>query len=138
MGGGDSEFGDLDIQFFGIQGLEERNIPSLYMGHGITGVRSGRDTTIHATYFMTPIAMGCSWDTELYREVGTAMAKEMRALGQDLNLGPTVNIIRHPLGGRNWESFSEDPYLTSKMVVPFVQAMQFQWDYMWSQTLCSQ
>lgn len=124
MGGGNSEFGDLNIQFFGIKGNEEKGIPPLYMGHGITGVRSGRDTTIHATYFKTPIAMGCSWDTELYSEVGTAIAKEMRALGQDLNLGPTLNIIRHPLGGRNWESFSEDPFLTSAMVVPYVKAMQ--------------
>ncbi len=124
MGGGNSEFGDLDIQFFGIKGNEELGIPPLYMGHGLTGVRSGRDTTIHATYFKTPIAMGCSWDTKLYSEVGTAIAKEMRALGQDLNLGPTLNIIRHPLGGRNWESFSEDPYLTSRMTVPFVKALQ--------------
>ncbi|WP_347839578.1 glycoside hydrolase family 3 C-terminal domain-containing protein [uncultured Draconibacterium sp.] len=124
MGGGNSEFGDLDIQFFGIKGNKEFGIPPLYMGHGITGVRSGRDTSIHATYFCTPIAMGCSWNPDLYSEVGGAIAKEMRALGQDLNLGPTLNIIRHPLGGRNWESFSEDPFLTTQMGVSVVKAMQ--------------
>lgn len=68
--------------------------------------------------------MGCSWDTNLYSEVGTAIAREMRALVQDLNPGPTLNIIRHPLGGRNWESFSENPFLASRMVVPFLKAMQ--------------
>lgn len=124
MGGGDSEFGDLDIPFFGIGGNEQHNIPPLYMGHAITGVRSGRDTTKHATYFKSPIAMGCSWDVDLYFEVGVAIAKEMRALGQDLNVGPTMNIIRHPFGGRNWESYSEDPYLTSRLAVPFVKALQ--------------
>lgn len=124
MGGGTSEFGDLDVRFFGIKGNEAKGIPPLYMGHGITGVRSGRDTSIHATYFTSPIAMGCSWDTALYSEVGIAIAAEMRALGQDLALGPTLNIIRHPLGGRNWESFSEDPMLTAQMAVPFVKAMQ--------------
>jgi len=124
MGGGNSEFGDLDVRFFGIGGNEDFGIPPFFMGHGITGVRSGRDTSIHATYFTTPIAIGCSWDTELYNEVGTAIAKEMRALGQDLSLGPTLNIIRHPLGGRNWESFSEDPYLTSRMGVAYTKAVQ--------------
>lgn len=124
MGGGQSEFGDLDVRFFGIKGDEAQGIPPLYMGHGITGVRSGRDTSIHATYFTSPIAMGCSWDTALYKEVGAAIAAEMRALGQDLSLGPTLNIIRHPLGGRNWESFSEDPLLTAQMAVPFIKTMQ--------------
>lgn len=124
MGGGNSEFGDLDIQFFGIKGNKKKNIPPLYMGHGITGVRSGRDTAIHATYFKTPIAIGCTWDVNLYTQVGGAIAKEMRALGQDLNLGPTLNIIRHPLGGRNWESYSEDPYLTSRFAVSLVKSMQ--------------
>lgn len=124
MGGENSEFGDLDVRFFGTSGNERVGIPPLYMGHALTGVRSGRDTSIHATYFSTPIGMGCTWDPKLYSEVGKAIALEMRATGQDVNLGPTLNIIRHPLGGRNWESFSEDPYLTGKMAVSFVKSMQ--------------
>ena len=124
IGKGNSEFGDDNASVFGIEGNERVGIPNLIMGHGLTGVRSGRDTKKHATYFGTPIAFGCSWDTELYYQVGEALAKELRALGQDLNLGPTINIIRHPLGGRNWECLSEDPYLTSKMIVPYVKAMQ--------------
>ncbi len=124
MGKTRNEFGDLNVPAFGTSGNQRVGIPDLIMGHGITGVRPGRDTTAHATYFCTSFAMACTWDTDLYGRVAAAMAKEMRAIGQNLNLGPTVNIIRHPLGGRNWETYSEDPYLTSRMVVPFVKAMQ--------------
>ncbi|MEO1011488.1 MAG: glycoside hydrolase family 3 C-terminal domain-containing protein [Bacteroidota bacterium] len=124
MGGGSSEFGDLDVRYFGIGGIRDKGIPPFYMGHGITGVRSGRDTTVHATYLTSPIAMGCSWDTALYREVAEVIAKEIRATGNDLVLGPTYNIIRHPLGGRNWESLSEDPFLTARMAVAFTQTIQ--------------
>ena len=123
MGNIDNEWGD-DVTFFGIKGDEEAGIPPLHMGTGITGARSGRDNSIHATYFMTPIAMGCTWDPFLYAKAATAIAAEMRAQGQDLNLGPTFNIIRHPLGGRNWESLTEDPFLNSRMAVAFTKAMQ--------------
>jgi len=123
MGVTSNEFGD-EVPVFGTGGNSRVGIPELIMGHGITGVRSGRNRSLHATYFSTPIAIGCSWDTELYKRVGIAMAREMRALNQNLNLGPTLNIIRHPLGGRNWECFSEDPFLSSEMIVPFSKAMQ--------------
>jgi beta-glucosidase len=124
MGTSKSEFGDKDVPVFGIKGIPEKGIPDFIMGHGITGVRSGRDTQKYSTYFGTPMAYACSWNVNLYEEVGVAIAKEMRALGQDLNLGPTINIIRHPLGGRNWECLSEDPFLNAKFIVPYVQAMQ--------------
>lgn len=117
-------FGSENAEIFGTEGDEKNGIPPLVMGHAITGVRSGRVSRVKSTYFCTPIAIGCSWDSDLYRRVGAAMAVEMRALGQDVNLGPTINIIRHPLGGRNWESFSEDPFLTARLAVPFVRAMQ--------------
>lgn len=124
FGSGEGEFGDKNTNLFGVKGIERLNIPDVYMGHGITGARLGRDTTVYATYMCTPIAMGCSWDKYLYSRVATGIAKELRAYGQDLNLGPTINIIRHPLGGRNWESISEDPYLTSKFVIEYVKSMQ--------------
>ncbi len=124
MGTSRSEFGDKDVPYFGIKGIPEKGIPDFIMGHGITGVRSGRDSKTHSTYFGSPIAFASTWDIDLYRQVGVSIAREMRGLGQDLNLGPTVNIIRHPLGGRNWECLSEDPYLTSRFIVPYVQAMQ--------------
>ncbi len=123
MGVTNNEFGD-NVTRFGTKGNTRLRIPDLIMGHGITGVRTGRDRNTHATYFSTPIAIGCTWDTDLYYELGVAMAKEMRAFNQNLNLGPTLNIIRHPLGGRNWECFSEDPYLISRLIVPYSKAMQ--------------
>ena len=124
MGTARSEFGDKNVPVFGIKGIPEKGIPDVIMGHGLTGVRTGRDVSVHSTYFCTPIAMGCSWNIDLYERVGKAIALEMRGLGQDLNLGPTINIIRHPLGGRSWESLSEDPFLTSRFIVPYVHAMQ--------------
>ncbi len=124
LGRGQGEFGNLSVGIFGTPGNERLGIPKLVMGHGITGVRSGRDTTINSTYMMAPIGIAASWDTEIYARAATAVAKEMVALSQNLNLGTTLNIIRHPLGGRNWESFSEDPYLTARFGVTHVQAMQ--------------
>lgn len=124
FGIGKSEFGDKSASIFGTEGNERLGIPKLVMGHGITGVRSGRDENVNATYMMTPIGIAASWNTELYFSASEAVAKEMRALNQNLNLGTTLNIIRNPLGGRNWECFSEDPFLTSRMAVANVKAMQ--------------
>lgn len=128
VGFGDSAdpFGDHNADTFGTVGVERLGIPPLIMGHAITGVRSGRAAHINGTFFSTPVAMACSWDPDLHAQIGAAIALEMRALGQDLNLGPTLNIIRHPLGGRNWESFSEDPFLVARLVAPYVQAQQAQ------------
>ncbi len=117
-------FGGFKAEQFGTPGLERLGIPPLIMGHAITGVRSGRISTVKGTYFCTPAAVAATWDPDLYGRIGGAMALEMRALGQDLNLGPTLNIIRHPLGGRNWESYSEDPHLVARLAVAFVRAQQ--------------
>ncbi|MGJ8680980.1 beta-glucosidase family protein [Paraglaciecola sp.] len=118
------EFGDYDATNFGTKGNERLGIPTLNMGHGITGVRAGRNPEVKATYFATPIALASTWDAELYGRVGGAIAKELRAADQHLNLGPTLNIIRHPLGGRNWESLSEDPFLTGELIVPYIKQQQ--------------
>lgn len=124
IGRGQGEFGDVIAGIFGTAGNERLGIPQLVMGHGITGVRSGRDENIHSTYMMTPIGIAASWNTDLYQKAAAAVAQEMKALNQDLNLGTTLNIIRHPLGGRNWECFSEDPYLTARLGVAYVQTIQ--------------
>ncbi|TRX59222.1 glycosyl hydrolase [Fulvivirga sp. M361] len=124
IGVGEGEFGDVTAGIFGTAGNERLGIPRLVMGHGITGVRSGRDRTINSTYMMAPIGIAASWNTDLYARASAAVAQEMKALNQDLNLGTTLNIIRHPLGGRNWECFSEDPYLTARLGVTHVKTMQ--------------
>ena len=63
-----------------------------------------------ATSFPTGVSMASSWDPALIERVGMALADETRALGCDILLGPCVNIVRVPLAGRNFESYSEDPY----------------------------
>lgn len=108
----------------GVRGVARLGIPNVFMGQGVTGAREGRATKIHPTYICTPMAMGCTWDVELHHTVGDLISKEMRALGLDLNLGPRINVIRNPMGGRSWESLSEDPYFNSRFIVPYVQIMQ--------------
>jgi beta-glucosidase len=126
VGFGDSAnpFGNKDANTFGTVGLERLGIPPMIMGHAITGVRSGRASHISGTYFCTPVGVACAWDVELYEKIGAASGLELLALGQDLNLGPTLNIVRHPLGGRNWETFSEDPFLTARLIAPYAKAQQ--------------
>ena len=102
-------------------------IRSLVMTDGPHGVRStleGGRTFSPATSFPTGISMAASWNTDLIYRVGQALAEETRALGCDVLLGPCVNIIRHPLAGRNFESYSEDPYLAGKIGVAYVKGVQ--------------
>ena len=74
--------------------------------------------------FPPGIVMGATWNPELVGECGRAVAKEARAFGVDMLLGPNVNIHRDPLGGRVFESYSEDPYLASQIVVDYVRGVQ--------------
>ncbi len=69
-------------------------------------------------------AVAMSWDRDLAAVHGHVMAEQMRALGKDQILGPGVNINRNPLCGRNWEYMSEDPFLNSELVVPYIRAVQ--------------
>ncbi len=94
-------------------------IPSLRMKDGPHGVGDGE-----ATCFPTGVNMGSSWNPELVRKVGEAIGRETRARGYHIILGPCVNIHRQPLGGRNFESFSEDPFLSSRMTVAYVNGVQ--------------
>lgn len=101
--------------------LNERlGIPSLNMVDGPVGVRWGEN----ATAFPAGIAMAASWDTELVERIGKALAQETKAKGRNVLLGPCVNIQRVPHAGRNFESFSEDPYLTSRIAVSYVKGVQ--------------
>ncbi|MCK5654878.1 MAG: glycosyl hydrolase, partial [Candidatus Aureabacteria bacterium] len=82
-------------------------IPPLLMTDGPHGIR---DMYGQATCFPTLVTLGCTWDEDLIERVGVALGKETRAKGRNLILGPCINIHRTPLGGRNFESFGEDPY----------------------------
>ncbi len=77
-----------------------------------------------ATCFPTAAALGSTWDPALLRRVGRAIGREARAHGVSVVLGPGVNIKRSPLGGRNFEYLSEDPFLTGQLATAIVQGIQ--------------
>ena len=94
-------------------------IPTLRMCDGPVGVRWEQ-----ATAFPAAIGLAASWDTDLVYRVAGAIARETKARGRNYLLGPCVNIHRHPLGGRNFESYGEDPYLAGRLAVSFVKGIQ--------------
>jgi beta-glucosidase len=97
-------------------------IPSLRMTDGPVGVRldDGHPTTA----FPAAIAAAASFDDALASEVAAGMGEEVLALGRDVLLGPCVNIARVPQGGRNFESFGEDPYLAARLAASWVGGLQ--------------
>lgn len=97
-------------------------IPSVRMTDGPTGVRSpeGRPATV----FPVGVALAATWNPALVRRVGAAIGQEARAHGADLLLAPTINIVRTPRWGRNFETYSEDPWLTSRIAIGYVRGVQ--------------
>ena len=127
--GGKGEWDSRDIPRLGI--------PSMIMSDGPHGLRRqagagdhlGLNASLPATCFPTAATMANSWDTELGTEVGTALGEEAKALGVNILLGPGMNIKRSPLCGRNFEYFSEDPYMAGKMAASYVKGIQSQGVY---------
>lgn len=105
-------------------------VPSVVVTDGPHGVRTSKNdkgrTHGPATWFPTCISMGASWDPELVGACAAAMARETRAYGCDVLLGPCINIIRMPLNGRNFETVSEDPFLSGRIAVGYVRGLQQQ------------
>src|ERR1700749_2274491 len=110
--------------------VERVGIPSISVSDGPHGLRKveggGIQTSVPATCFPTASAIASSWDTELIREVGVALAEECQASDVQILLGPGVNMKRSPLGGRNFEYFSEDPVLAGKMAAAYILGVQSQ------------
>ena len=102
--------------------IERLGIPSLRVIDGPHGVGWGNK----ATCFPSGISMGACWNPGLIEEVGKALASETRADRRHILLGPCVNIHRIPTGGRNFESYSEDPYLASRIAVAYIKGIQSQ------------
>jgi beta-glucosidase len=107
---------------FALAPIARLKVPSLRVTDGPTGVRSNEGRP--ATIFPVGIAMAATWNPELAFEVGAAIGREAAALGAHVVLAPTINIIRTPLWGRNFETYSEDPYLAGQMGIGFVNGVQ--------------
>ena len=117
---------------FGSWGIERADIPAIEFSDGPNGVRHQAGAADHlglngsepATCFPTAVTVANSWDPELGERVGAAMGQEAASQGVDVLLGPGLCIKRNPLCGRNFEYFSEDPYLAGKMAAGYVRGIQ--------------
>ncbi|WAP53206.1 glycoside hydrolase family 3 C-terminal domain-containing protein [Arthrobacter sp. ATA002] len=118
--------------FWETASLPAHGIPALVLSDGPHGVRRpagdrgglGLGESVPATCFPAECATACSWDRGLLAELGTAAAREARAQGVDVLLGPGLNIKRTPLCGRNFEYFSEDPLLAGELGAAWTAAVQ--------------
>ena len=117
---------------FGTRALPKNNIPSITLSDGPNGVRKqagaadhlGLNPSVPATCFPTAATVACSWDPALGEQIGQAMGEEAAAQEVAVLLGPGLNTKRSPLCGRNFEYFSEDPYLSGKMAAGYVRGIQ--------------
>ena len=96
-------------------------IPALILQDGPAGVAGG---LTKVTAFPAPLTVAASWDTDLMQQYGAAMATEEISKGANVQLAPMMNMIRVPQAGRNWEGYSEDPYLAAQMAAADVRGIQ--------------
>lgn len=117
---------------FTTRGYKNAGVPSITLSDGPNGVRKqagaadhlGLNPSVPATCFPTAATVACSWDPALGEEIGRAMGEEAAAQEVAVLLGPGLNTKRSPLCGRNFEYFSEDPYLSGKMATAYVRGIQ--------------
>lgn len=103
-----------------VESLREKGIATIVTTDGPAGIRLNH----YASLLPCGTALACTWNTNLIEQIGIEYGKEMSELGSDIILAPGMNIHRNPLGGRNFEYFSEDPYLTGKMAASYVRGVQ--------------
>lgn len=122
------------LDFWHLKGVERLGIPSIMVTDGPHGLRKqdgsadhlGLTSSVPATCFPSAAGLASSWDKDLARQVGVALGEECQAEDVAVLLGPGVNIKRSPLGGRNFEYFSEDPLLSTQMAIGHIQGVQSQ------------
>ena len=114
--------------------VESAGVPSVMLSDGPSGLRKqegegdhlGLNASIKATCFPSAATVANSWDLQLAEDVGVALGREAAAASVGVLLGPGLNVKRSPLCGRNFEYFSEDPYLSGKMAAAYVRGIQSQ------------
>lgn len=112
--------------------IESKGIPSIFLSDGPHGLRKqegasdhlGLNKSVPATCFPTAATIANSWDTTVAEEVGKCLGNEAKNNDVQVLLGPGLNIKRNPLCGRNFEYFSEDPYLSGKMAAAMIRGIQ--------------
>lgn len=118
--------------FWQTQNIDRLGIPSIFLADGPHGIRKqaaaadhlGLNESIKATCFPTAATMANSWNLELGKEMGECLSVEAKQQKVNILLGPGINIKRNPKCGRNFEYFSEDPYLAGKMASRYIQGIQ--------------
>ena len=116
--------------FWRTKAVERLGIPAMMMSDGPHGLRAQKpgstapDDSIEAVCFPAGCAAAASFDPALTRRMGAALGREARAAGVQMVLGPAINIKRSPLCGRNFEYYSEDPFLAGELAAAFIQGVQ--------------
>ena len=120
--------------FWNLAANERLGLPAIMLTDGPHGLRkfagegdtTGLGRSVPATCFPTAAALASTWDPDLLHQIGTALGAECRANDVAVILGPGINIKRHPLSGRNFEYFSEDPLLSGELAAAMIEGIQSQ------------
>ncbi len=111
---------------FGYGNMPEYGIPNIMTADGPAGLRIEPECGVYTTAWPCATLLACSWDRDMIYEVGVAGAREVKENNMAVWLAPAINIHRSPLCGRNFEYYSEDPYLTGEMGAAMVKGIQSQ------------
>lgn len=111
--------------FWRTKAIPAKNIPAIKTSDGPNGARGGIFVGgTKAALFPCGISLAATWNKDILYQVGQHLAEEAKARSANVLLAPTVCMHRHPLGGRNFESFSEDPLLTGKLAAQYIRGLQ--------------
>ena len=109
--------------FWHTAAIERLGVPAMRVTDGPAGARGTSFDGPASVNVPCSSALAAAWDPTLVEEVGHLLGREVRAKGARVHLAPTVNLHRTPIGGRNFECMSEDPYLTARTAVAYVRGV---------------